>query len=260
MKALPLYCLLFLFSIQSNTQTTTSNPLIGTWKETKDSLVELKVFTPTHFFFYVQNTKQDSFAYAGAGAYTISGDKSVEHLQHSNFEPQGGKAEFNYKVNGDTFYQKGVLVLGDGTRFSIHNTFLRIIDGKPYTGAHVGTWNQLSSSFTNADGTKASHTNATHIRYQIITPTNWMRISKANGKFENAFGGTYTIQGNKLIMKIDYTSVPALKGAMVDITQRIEGNRLYWKGIGKDTSGKEMIQFEDVFERVNDNAVSTAFR
>ena len=148
----------------------------------------------------------------------------------------------------------------DGTKDTIHHTFIKVQEDKSYPGAHVGTWNQLSSSSTYPNGTKSSHTNATHIRYQIITPTNWMRISKKNGKFENAFGGTYTVEGDKMIMKVDYASVPGLKGVTVDITQRIEGNKLYWKAIAKDTSGKEVNHFEDVFERVNDNTVSTSFR
>lgn len=79
-------------------------------------------------------------------------------------------------------------------------------------GPHVGTWNQLSSSFAMADGTKGSHTNATHIHYQIITPTHWMRIILHNNQFKNAFGGTYTMEGDKIIATVDNGSAPGMKG------------------------------------------------
>lgn len=260
MKALQLFSLLLLFCMQGFLQKQMSNstPLVGTWMETTDSLQEIKIISPTHVFFYVQNKMRDSFAYAGAGTYTVNQNQYTEHLQHANFELQGGKGTFDYRVQGDTFHQKGVLVMADGTKGNVSHTFMRVKEPKRFEGAHVGTWNQLSSSYTSGDGSKGAHTNATHIRYQIITPTHWMRISKANNNFENAFGGTYTLEGNKMNVKIDYGSIPHIKGATVEITQRVEGNKLYWTGIGKDADGKKNIQFEDVFERVSPTQQTTA--
>jgi hypothetical protein len=239
-------------SLQLAAQTaTSSDALIGTWKETTDSLEETKIISPTHVFFYVRNTKEDTMAYSGAGTYTTKGDKYTEHLQYANFKLKDSKPEFTFKVQGGLLKQQGKVVFADGTIANVNHTFTKVQGDKMNNGSHVGTWNQLSSSFTMPDGTKESHTNATHIRYQIITPTHWMRISLQNNQFENAFGGTYTMDGNKMVAKIDYGSMPGMKGAIVDITQRVEGNKLYWSGMVKDATGKQIGQFEDVFERVS---------
>ena len=96
-----------------------------------------------------------------------------------------------------------------------------------------------------------AHTNATHIRYQIITPTHWMRISLANGKFENAFGGTYTTSGDKQIIKVDFASDPSLLGATAELTQTFEGNKMTVSGPVKDAQGKQVNDITDVFERVD---------
>src|SRR4051812_9642392 len=80
------------------------------------------------------------------------------------------------------------------------------------------------------------HTNATHIRFQIVTSTHWMRISMHENKFENAMEGTYTMDGNKWKVMIDNASFPA-SGMNVEITSRQEGNKMYWSGTVKDANG-----------------------
>ncbi len=240
-------------SLQPAAQSTAyshASALVGTWKYTTDSLEEIKIISPTHVFFYTRNTKGDTLAHTGAGTYTTNGNKYVEYMQYGNFETKGLKAEYNYEVGEDQFRQYGVLTLGDGTSYDINETYTRVKADQEYNGAHVGTWNQLSSSFTTEDGTKGSHTNATHIRYQIITPTHWMRISMANGQFENAFGGIYTMEGDKISSTVDFGSMPGIKGTTVEITQRIDGNKMYWSGKGKSANGSGTFQFNDVFERV----------
>ncbi len=235
-------------SFAQNEQAAT-NSIVGTWMETTDSLKEIKVISPTHVFFMVFN--KDSFMYAGAGTYSIEGNKYTENLEYANFDFSSMKGfSFDYDVQGDKFMQKGILTMPDGTPQPINHTFTRVKSDKAYDGPHVGTWNQLSSSFTEENGNKGSHTNATHIRFQIITPTHWMRISTADNKFENAFAGTYTIDGNKMDFRIEYASFPAV-GSTAEITQRFEGNKAYWSGIVKDANGKQTIQFDDVFERVD---------
>jgi hypothetical protein len=77
-----------------------------------------------------------------------------------------------------------------------------------------------------------------------------MRISLVNNKFENAFAGSYTLAGNKVVATVDYASLP-LVGAKVTMTQRIEGDKLYWSGVVHDSNGKQINQFDDVFQRVN---------
>jgi hypothetical protein len=185
-------------SLQLAAQSSTDSnaaALVGTWKETTDSTEEIKIISPTHFFFYTRNTKEDTLTHTGAGTYTTNANKYTENLLYGNFDVKGLIAEYEYQVQGDRFKQKGILIFGDGTKVNINETYTKVNTGKGYNGPHVGTWNQLSSSFTMGDGTKQSHTNATHIRYQIITPTHWMRISMQNNQFENAFGGTYTMEG-----------------------------------------------------------------
>lgn len=240
------FCALQVVAQNNNTAT---GALVGTWMETTDTLREIKIISPTHVFFMVLN--RDSFLYAGAGTYTIDGNKYTEHLQYANFAVDSMKGfTFDYNVDGDKFMQKGTLTMPDNTEAQINHTFTRVKPDMPYDGPHVGTWNQLSSSYTDENGNKASHTNATHIRFQIVTPTHWMRISTANNKFENAFGGTYIIDGGKMKFKVDYASDPALIGVTAELTQRFEGNKNYWAGIVKDTSDKQINQIEDVFERV----------
>jgi hypothetical protein len=157
---------------------------------------------------------------------------------------------FDYAVQGDKFMQKGTLTMPDGSQASINHAFTRVKSDKAYEGPHVGTWNQLSSRYTDDSGHEQSHTNATHIRFQIVTPTHWMRISIHEGKFENAMEGTYTKNGDKWNVTIDNASFPA-KGLAVEITSRLEGNKMYWSGTVKDSSGKQTNQFADVFERVS---------
>ena len=251
MRAPKLLALLLLFfaALSLSAQTSKNAALVGAWQEKADTLDEIKLISPTHVFFIVRNAITDSFVNAGAGTYTIAGDQYTENLQYGSFEVKGIKATFTYSVQGNNMKQQGTLVLGDGTQYPIDHTFSRIEGAKQNSGKQIGTWNQLSSTFNTGNG-EQSHTNATHIRYQIITPTHWMRISLANGAFENAFGGTYTMNGNKMMAKIDFASIPAI-GSTVELTQRIEGNKMTWTGIVKDAQGKQVNDIEDVFERVD---------
>lgn len=250
-KLLPL--LLFsVASVAALAQNAKKDPaFVGAWQEQTDSAYEIKLISPTHVFFYVKSMVNDSSFAAGAGTYTLSGNQYTENLEYASFDPKGIKATYNYSVQGNKMKQWGTLVLADSaqTQIPINHTFTRIEGMKQNPGKHVGTWNQLSAKFDAGNG-PVSHTNATHIRYQIMTPTHWMRVSYLNGAFENAFGGTYTAEGNKANMKIDFASFP-ITGTLVEATHRVEGNKLYLKGTGKDAQGKQFIEFEDVFERVD---------
>jgi hypothetical protein len=242
---------LVLCYLPSFAQTTSpaSNNLVGTWMETTDSTREIKIITPANVFFMV--FVKDSFAYCGAGTYTIENNKYKENLQYANFDFGSMKGfTYDYNVQGNVFTQTGVLIISDGSKVPINHHFARVKTDNAYNGPQVGTWNQLSSSYTDANGNKASHTNATNIRYQVITPTHWMRISMANNQFENAFGGTYVLYGDKVIANIDYASFPA-KGTVATWTQRFEGNKMYVSGDAKDPTGKLMVRYDDVFERVD---------
>jgi len=76
----------------------------------------------------------------------------------------------------------------------------------------VGTWDQLSSEYTLFDGTKGSHTKETTTRVDLFNGTHWMRIAHRDGKFENAVGGPYISQNNKLKLTVLYSSDPGSIG------------------------------------------------
>lgn len=110
-----------------------------------------------------------------------------------------------------------------------------------------GTWDQLSSSYTLPDGKKESHTRETATRFHIITPTHWMRISHRNNKFENAMGGTYTMQGNKIYASVEFASFPVTPGGKSELTERVDGDKLYVSGISLRQNGSRFT-WEDVFQ------------
>ncbi|QMU28052.1 hypothetical protein [Adhaeribacter radiodurans] len=237
-------------------QSFAQNPLVGTWQmqTDTDTLRSIKIITPTHWMLYTESVKEDSskFIRSSGGTYTLNGDKYVENIQVGSWEDYGKvKTDFTYKVSGDKFYQKGTLILGDGTRIPIDEVWQKVKSEKSFAAnPSIGTWNQLSSSYTMADGTKDSHTNATATRFQVITPTHWIRISHRDKKFENAMMGTYTMQGNKMYPKFEYASFPINKIDKAEIIQRVENNKLYWEGTIKDATGKTISTFSDVFEKV----------
>ena len=255
MKATQFLPILLLVSASSTGFAQTSKgdaaALVGTWTEKTDSALEIKLISPTHVFFFVRNPAIDSFSVAGAGTYTLSGNQYTENLQYGSFDVKGIKATYNYSAQNNEFKQQGTLVLGDGTQYPINHTFTRVEGATQNSGKQIGTWNQLSSSFLDGNGAKMSHTNATHIRYQIITPTHWMRISLANGKFENAFGGTYSMNGDKSMIKIDFASDPSLLGATAELTQKFQGKKMTVSGPVKDAQGKQINDITDVFERID---------
>ncbi len=51
-----------------------------------------------------------------------------------------------------------------------------------------------------------------------------------------------------MIAKLDFASFP-LDGSVAEITQRVEGNKMYWSGIIKDKEGNQVMTFEDVFDK-----------
>ncbi len=113
----------------------------------------------------------------------------------------------------------------------------------------VGTWNQLSSEYTLFDGTKGSHTKETATRVDMFNATHWMRIAHRDGKFEDAMGGTYTVQNNKLKVTVLYSSNPGIAGTSFDIAYRIEGNKLYSDGTFMNSNGQKTT-WHDIAERV----------
>ena len=162
----------------------------------------------------------------------------------------------HHHPEGDKFIQAGTVITPEGKTATIDELiFKKVKENNPSNNPAIGTWNQLSSSGTGADGQKWSHTNATHIRFQVVSPTHWMRISYKENTFENAMGGTYHIEGNKVHPGFEMASFPA-EELTAELTQRVEGNKLYWNGMINDKNGKHT--FEDVFERVGTKVAKTA--
>ncbi len=246
-----LAAVLLFFSLHSNAQNAASAPtsVAGTWMITTGNSRAIKIISPTHVF--LLSFFKDSLTHAAAGTYNIAGNKYTEHMQYDNIDRQGAKDfTFNYTVNQDSFIQKGDITLPNGTTVSVNEHFARVKSNKQYNGQYVGTWNLLSSTETDQNGNKQFHTNAHYNCYQIVTPTHWMRIYFANGRFARAMEGTYTANGNALIAKVEHASFPTSGAMLVKVTLRFEGNKMYETGTVKNGNGKQISQFEDVFERV----------
>lgn len=223
------------------------NPLVSTWQyKSGDTLQSIKIITPTHWMIFSERItgNEKEFIHSAGGTYTMNGNNYVENIQIATWKDYGKeKTNYTYKVTGDTFHQKGTFILGDGTKVNIDEKWQRV-NLPPKNNPAIGTWNQLSSKGVDVNGKQLwSHTNATHIRYMTITPTHWMRINLDNNNVD-ALGGTYRIEGNKVNLNFELqpSHVPS------DITQRVEGNKLYWSLVLHTDNGEIMV--EDVFEKV----------
>jgi hypothetical protein len=239
------------------------HPLIGTWVARTDSVEETKIITPTHFMFVIRSIQTNTVVNGGGGTYTIKGNKFIEHLQTPDFKEyyvdqesyKKMKAEYDFKVENEKFYQKGDFIVSDTEKYPINHTFEKVKTDRAYPkNLGIGTWNQLSSTYWGPDGEKTTHTNATTTRYQIITPTHWMRTSTKDKKLESRMGGTYTMAENKFLPVLEYASFPVNKTQKLEITQRIAGDKMYWDGVLKEADGKAVLTFEDVYQRVNNKS------
>jgi hypothetical protein len=265
--ALFISCFIQLFAQQ--------HALVGTWEFVsgkgtsadgnpiaidRTRMSETKIFSPTHFMYIASTVKGDSMLFnrAVAGTWRVEGNKYFEIPTMSSQEgPDKSKTEFTWKVEGDKFIRQGVIIQPDGKKMTIDElVFQRVDDKNAPKNPGIGTWNQLSSSGQGANGEKWSHTNATHIRFQLVSPTHWMRMSFQNNVFENAMGGTYHIKGNKVHPTFQLVSSP-MDVNSAEVIQRVEGNKLYWSGTVKDIYGKTST-FEDVFEKAPVKTSKTA--
>ena len=103
-------------------------PIKGTWKLLSGTLIEkgdttvtdytqklsfIKIINDTHFAFTLHdlNGGKDSTAAfsAGSGAYNLSGDQYVEHLEYcSDRAWEGHDFSFTVEIRNDTLIQRGV--------------------------------------------------------------------------------------------------------------------------------------------------------
>ena len=245
------------------------HPLIGTWEFVsikgtdadgkqvdwnKANMREIKIISPTHYMLIQHIVRNDSIIFntAHAGTVRFEGDKYIETpTVTSNPSMSKVGVEFNWKVNGDQFFQSGTIPLSDGKKVVIDELVFKKVKSTPTDSKNplVGTWDQISSEYTLFDGTKGSHKSPNVTRFDIFTSTHWMRIGHWEGKFQNAMGGSYSIQNNKIMPSITVASYPIDNTFNPELTYRLDGSKLYINGTATNGEGKKMI-WSDVFQRV----------
>jgi hypothetical protein len=234
------------------------NPLVGTWEMKTDSTRSIKIITPTHWILFFENLKGDSsrFAGAGGGLYTLAGNKYIEHIDIASWDNYGKeRTDYTYKVTGDKFYMKGPLTLADGTVIPIDEVWQKVKSAQAYPkNPAIGTWNQLSSSYTTAEGKKVSHTYVIATCFEVITPTHWMRISHRDNKFEHAMGGPYTLTGNTMHPELAFASFPIDKTMKIAATQRVSDDKRYVHGTITTGKDKAYLTLDDVFQKARAKA------
>ncbi|MEO5599870.1 MAG: hypothetical protein ABIR06_02980 [Cyclobacteriaceae bacterium] len=255
--------------ILSSLQVFAQHPLVGTWQMVsmkgtdfdgkKISLTtsmarEIKIITPTHYMLIAHDVKGDSlvFSRSHAGLMHFKENQFIETQKIASWDnPEPASLPFHWKVEGDKFIQSGKITRADGKTAMLEELVFERIKGKAsYPGnPSNGTWDQLSSRYTLGDGKEESHTNKTATRFQIITPTHWIRINHRNNKFESAMAGTYRMEGNKVYSLLEQASYPIKEGEKFEFTQRVEGDKLYISGKAVLQDGNTLI-WDDVFQKV----------
>lgn len=112
-------------SSESNSKTTTTIPIQGTWKLLTGTLIEkgdtavtdyttgrsfIKIINESHFSFLQHTLKKDTTDFsAGGGRYTLTGNTYTEHLEYcSAKEWEGHDFTFTVTITNDTLIQTGV--------------------------------------------------------------------------------------------------------------------------------------------------------
>ena len=110
---------------EDNLQTTSANPIQGTWKLLTGTLIEkgdttitdytkdlsfIKIINDSHFSFLQHDTRKDSTNFsAGGGRYELKGNTYTEHLEYcSAKEWEGHDFTFTVTIANDTLIQTGV--------------------------------------------------------------------------------------------------------------------------------------------------------
>jgi hypothetical protein len=267
-------CFLLTVLLVSSLNVLAQHPLVGTWEMVsleftdfdgkKISLVpatarEIKIITPTHYMLIAQDVIGDSLVFnrSHAGTVKFDGDIYIESPVIASWENHKPLSRpFNWKVEGDKFIQWGIITREDGKTATLHElVFQRLKGNASYLqNPSNGTWDQLSSNYTLANGKKESHTRETATRFQIITPTHWMRISHRQNKFESAMGGAYSMAGNKVYPVIEFASFPVSTDGKMEFTQRIEGDKLFISGVSLLNNGNKFT-WNDEFQRVTPDLI-----
>lgn len=269
---LPVIKTAFLFAVAvlvSPAFLSAQHPLVGTWEMVSikgvnadgkafymdtTAVRETKIISPTHYMLIARDVKGDSLVFnrSYAGTVRIDGNKYIEVPTQSSLPIfDNVKADFTWKLEGDRFVQSGSFTRPDGKQVKLEAlVFRRVKPMHAYpNNPAIGTWTQLSSSYVNPDGSTFSHTNKTTTRFQIITPSHWMRISHNNNKFEHAIGGTYVMNGGKVYPTIDLASNHSQPEGKIEATEHVDDDRLHVTGVITSANGKKFT-WNDIFERV----------
>jgi len=266
MKTKSIFSLLMLFcSVSIFAQ----HPLVGTWEfvsgegtdidgntfdYTTANMRETKIITPTHYMLIQHIVRNDSviFNIAHAGTVRFEGNKYMETPTVTSSTATGTTlTDFTWKVKGDQFIQSGTITMPDGRKIILDELVFKKVKGTTANPKNpiVGTWNQLSSEGTLFNGTQYAHTSPEVTRFDVITPTHWMRIAHRRTKFESAIFGPCTVQNNKVMLSATISTLNIPNNMIFESTYRVEGNKLYTNGTAINAEGKKLT-WSDVFEKV----------
>lgn len=231
--------------------------LVGTWvlEDKQAGTKEMKILTPTHFGFIVMDSKKDTLMYSGFGTYSIENGKYVEHMDFANYERDKTKPlAFDYKVEGDKFYQTGSVTFADGRTVQLKNIFTSVKLPSQEIAGTVGTWKMVSF---NAESENEESTDDNKMKLmRIISPTHWMDIAqRVDGKFAHALGGTYTTKAGKITATTQMGSFPISPNERVEATKQVAGDKLTITGIHYEADGSSH-KFTDVFQKVASKTAS----
>ena len=110
---------------KKDAETSSTNPIKGTWKLLTGTLIEkgdtvvtdyttdrsfIKIINDSHFAFLSHTLRKDTTDFsAGGGSYTITGNNYTEHLEYcSAKEWEGHDFTFTVTITNDTLIQSGV--------------------------------------------------------------------------------------------------------------------------------------------------------
>jgi hypothetical protein len=249
---------LLVCTLQLLAQTQATNPIIGTWKMTSQTIIDpdgkstnrdlskftqYKMISPTHFMNV--NYNADSLKGGGEyGTYTLQGNKYLESLSWA-------KVDFAVKADGDKFHMEGTVTYPDGKKWVLKELYERIAEpATTNTSQDVGVWNMTSYQLTR-NGKKVDEPGITELL--INTPTHFMWVDKKDGKFMNAMYGEYRREANNILTDTPIlASFPIDKKEKTDITCAIKGDQMTTSV--KITKGDGNIdQWDMVHQRVGKN-------
>ena len=265
MKSFAAALLIFIVCIKASAQ----HPLLGTWemvsikginaegeKFSADTATirEVKIITPTHYVLIAHDVEGDSLVFNRCYAGTVEfDDKKYNELPLLSSAPifSNVKTDFTWKVEGDKFTQSGTLIRPDGKKIVIEELiFHRVKSTKKFAdNPTIGTWKLVSSTYTLTDGTTHSDTQESVNALQFITPTHWMYVSSKEEKFQHAMGGTYSKQGQKYALDLDYASFSKTLWGQTEMKENLLGDTLTLSGVSVFPDGRQFT-WEDVLQRV----------